>query len=729
MTLTATAANRPAKPNIILMMADDMGLGDTSAYLGVRLMENAPPVAKTLRTPNLDAFSNQAMLFTDAHAPASMCSSTRYALLTGRFSHRAYLKNQGWLPHGPNRPMIQKAMATLPKMLQNNGYHTMIIGKYHVGIDFDNGTGNPAEDFYYHDVDFTKPLLDGPTHHGFDEYYGVPGNTEDPLDNEPRILIRNDRFVFTDRSKMKMIGMGKRKDKLIAAPDWTLKQLGALYLKEAHAFIERQAEEGTSPFFLYYAPNANHNQRNPNGAFAVPDSIAGMRIKGQSKYTDGSPAGPREDMVLENDVVFGDLLKKLKQTEDPRWPDHKLIENTLIIFTSDNGPNTKNRSTNETTNQESGGLRGKKAKIWEGGIRVPFIVYWKGYIQGPKINRNVLSHTDLYATLANIVRHQLQPHEAQDSHSALNYWIGSDEGPDLRPRVFFCNLGAPYLNDALAIRQGSKKLVVDGGLALPSIKNGSRGGLKHAIFYDLDQNTFEEGNFQKNPPSDEAVALGNKLIQLHNQGYARDMNLQPGSQLIQADGWHNLRNDINGAVGFEFRMNATSSVTHLGMWDDHEKDKGVRSARNVPTEHDRDQPSLGGGKKSTLAADHFVMLYELDGHGDAKGLVSVALKGSTPGELENEFRYMPIETTVTLNKDHSYLLLMSTTADDGDTFHDPASYDGLSPLVTPSVKIIRSIMVRGDVNQRDAIPAFSDLSDEYSQFRLPVGPTLKFKAN
>ena len=181
LTLTATAANRPAKPNIILMMADDMGLGDTSAYLGARLMENAPPVAKALRTPNLDAFSKQAMIFTDAHAPASMCSSTRYALLTGRFSHRSYLKNQGWLPHGPNRPMIQQAMATLPEMLQNNSYHTMIIGKYHVGIDFDNGTGNPAKDFYYHDVDFTKPLLDGPTHHGFDEYYGVPGNTEDPL--------------------------------------------------------------------------------------------------------------------------------------------------------------------------------------------------------------------------------------------------------------------------------------------------------------------------------------------------------------------------------------------------------------------------------------------------------------------------------------------------------------------------------------------------------------------
>lgn len=216
--LTVTATQRPSKPNIIIMMADDMGLGDTSAYLGVSLMKNAPPVAKTLRTPNLDAFAKQAILFTDAHAPASMCSSTRYALLTGRFAHRAYLKRQGWLPHGPNTPMIQKDLFTLPMMLQMNGYHTMGIGKYHVGIDFDNGSSQPARDFYFHDVDFTKPLIDGPTHHGFDEYYGVAGNTEDPLDTEPRTMIRNDRLEFTDRSQMKMIGMNKHEGKLFAAP-------------------------------------------------------------------------------------------------------------------------------------------------------------------------------------------------------------------------------------------------------------------------------------------------------------------------------------------------------------------------------------------------------------------------------------------------------------------------------------------------------------------------------
>ena len=155
-TLAQQTHLRPSKPNIIIMMADDMGIGDTSAYLGVRLSPNAPPIERTLRTPNLERFADSAMLFTDGYAPASMCSATRYSLLTGRFAHRSYLKHQGWLPHGPNTPMIQRALTTLPEMLQANGYRTAGIGKYHVGMSFDDGDGQPADDFYFHDVDFTK---------------------------------------------------------------------------------------------------------------------------------------------------------------------------------------------------------------------------------------------------------------------------------------------------------------------------------------------------------------------------------------------------------------------------------------------------------------------------------------------------------------------------------------------------------------------------------------------
>jgi arylsulfatase A-like enzyme len=240
------AAERPSKPNIIIMMADDMGIGDTSAYLGVRLSPNAPPIERTLRTPNLEKFARSAMVFTDGYAPASMCSATRYSLLTGRFAHRSYLKSQGWLPHGPNTPMIQRALTTLPEMLQASGYRTAGIGKYHVGMSFDNGEGQPAADFYFHDVDFTKALLDGPSHHGFDEYFGVPGNTEDPLDTEPRILIRNDRFTFTDRNRMKLIGMKKREGSTRSLP--TKPRTATTYLRIGRARPKQQtpARESSS---------------------------------------------------------------------------------------------------------------------------------------------------------------------------------------------------------------------------------------------------------------------------------------------------------------------------------------------------------------------------------------------------------------------------------------------------------------------------------------------------
>ncbi|MDA0723433.1 MAG: sulfatase-like hydrolase/transferase [Verrucomicrobia bacterium] len=258
---------------------------------------------------------------------------------------------------------------------ERNGYATAAIGKYHVGMDFDDGYGAPADEFDFHDVDFTKSILDGPTHHGFDEFFRMPGNTEDPLDSEPRVYLRNDRWTFSNRSKMRLIGMKHREGRVLADPDWNLADLEADYLREALGFVKRQAKE-EKPFFLYYVPNANHYQRNPTGEYAVPEAIAGTKIKGESVYSDGTKGGDREDMVLENDTAFGALLKTLRETDDPRQPGHKLIDNTLVIFTSDNGSNV---GENKGRNQESGGLRGKKAKIWEGGHRVPFVLFWKGH--------------------------------------------------------------------------------------------------------------------------------------------------------------------------------------------------------------------------------------------------------------------------------------------------------------------------------------------------------------
>lgn len=734
------AAERPSKPNIIIMMADDMGIGDTSAYLGVRLNPDSPPIQRTLRTPNLEALARSAVVFTDGYAPASMCSSTRYSLLTGRFAHRSYLKYQGWLPHGPNTPMIARAVTTLPEMLKANGYRTAGIGKYHVGMSFDDGEGEPADDFYFHDVDFTKPLLDGPTHHGFDEYFGVPGNTEDPLDTEPRVMIRDDRFIFTDRSQMKLIGMKKREGKILAAPDWDLSKLGPLYLREAESFIDRQSTKADEPFFLYYVPNANHFQRNPSGDYAVPDSIAGKAIKGKSRYSDAAKAGDREDMVLENDVVVGKLLTRLKSTDDPRWPGHKLIENTLVIFTSDNGPNIGD---NLGRNQESGGLRGKKAKLWEGGIRVPLIVSWPAVLEGGKVNRSIVTLTDLYATLAHVVGHSLAPNEAQDSYDVLAYWQETQESADTRPRVFFCHLGPPYLNDALAIRQGKHKLIVNGGLAMPWARwsaSGARGDSLPTVLYDLESNLYEDGDKKdggrnSDTGGDIANQMAATLLKIHNRGHARELDLPDGRELFVDPGWHNLRNDVTGEIGFEFQLRPgiqSKTVTHLGMWDDHDADRPVRAARAVPRDDEPDQPSrfITQKNRRRIEAPHIVRLLRLESNKPIE-IARIEIAAGEGGELHNSFRYFGLEKPLMLSEKAKYVLLMSTKAADGDPFRDPAPFDGLPPLVHPDIQIERSVFVGpnailNDNQNRTSIPAFEDLNAGYSRYRAPVGPTLRF---
>ena len=163
-------------------------------------------------------------------------------------------------------------------------------------MSFDDGEGQPADDFCFDDVDFTKPLLDGPTHHGFDEYFGVPGNTEDPLDTEPRVLIRDDRFTFTDRNQMKRIGMKKREGQILAEPDWDQRNLGPLYLREAEAYLDRQSKKADEPFFLYYASNSNHSPYTPD------DQIGGQAVSGASRNVASNSAS--------SDTACGPLAKR-----------------------------------------------------------------------------------------------------------------------------------------------------------------------------------------------------------------------------------------------------------------------------------------------------------------------------------------------------------------------------------------------------------------------------------
>ena len=708
------------KPNIIIFMADDMGIGDTSAYLNIKLMEGTKPISKTVKTPNIDKFAKKGMIFTDAHAPASMCSSTRYSLLTGRLAHRSYLKKQGWLPHGPNRPMIQRALTTLPEMLQSNDYFTGAVGKYHVGMDFDDGKGKPADEFDYKDVDFTKNILDGPTHHGFDEFFGVPGNTEDSLDTEPRIFIRNDRWTFTDRSKMKWTGIKYRAGQILSEPDWDLSQIGPNFLREGIQFIEK-ASKKQKPFFLYYVPAANHYQRNTSGDYAVPESIDNQPVKGSSRYTDGSKGDDREDMIIENDIALGALLRKIRETDDPRNPGKKIIDNTLIIFTSDNGPNVGD---NEGVNPESGGLRGKKAKLWEGGHRVPFILFWKDHIKASSINRNLFSLTDLYATLAEILNHSLKPSEAQDSLKSFEYWKDSRKIDD-RARYFFCHLGPPYENDAIAIRQGAKKVIIKGGLAQPWTKDGSQGSAMTSVSYNLNMDPYEKEDFSKKDLG--STNMVDRFLQIHNQGYSRELSLPESKNLILEDGWHNLRNDITGSIGFEFKVKVNQIVSHLGMWDDHDREIPIRDARGIPTEIESDKPSREGDRPRSIRSEHWIKLWEFN-DSSFKEIGAVLIGPEKQGQLEGEFRYLELKSPINLYSQSHYMLTMSTRAGDNDYFHDHVAFDGLSPLVSPMVSIIKNVMLRENYpDQTFSIPSFADLHSDYSKFRIPVGPTLRFQ--
>lgn len=705
------------RPNIVLMMVDDMGIGDTSAYLGKRLNLASDPVSIAIRTPELEKFSKQALIFTDAHAGASMCSSSRYSLLTGRFGHRPYLKRQGWLPHGPNLPMIRQEMKTLPEMLKTMGYHTACIGKYHVGMAFDDGMGKPAKDYYHRDVDFTKPLLDGPTHHGFDEFFGVPGNTEDALDTEPRIFIRNDRWSFTDRKRMVMTGFRRHAGKLFADPAWDLKQIGPVYLREVESFLQRRASE-PAPFFLYYVPNANHQQLWEAGRYAIPRSINGKAVAGVSRMTDGTVGGDRADMVLENDIAFGRVLELLHSLADPRNPGTKLIDNTVVIFTSDNGPNEGEK---QGLSLQAGGLRGKKASITEGGLRIPFLMYWKGRFEGGRINRTHFALTDLYATFARLLGYELAHDEARDSYNVLEYWNGLRHARDLRARLKFCHLGLPYSNDAMSIREGPEKLIDGGGVAEPGIRRGNRGSVEAVRYHHLEFDPGE-GNVEWSSGEKAAVdRLSANLLRLHNRGHVRDLGVPPVQQLVVDDGWHNLRNDLDGEIGFEFRLVGESErmITHLGMWDDHREDRWVRGPVQKPNDNIIERPSVIGSGGRGLNSAHRIRLTQ-----NGK-MIAEAVIGPGEGQLSGEFRFDRLDSAVILEPGKVYRLTMSTSPDDGDLFHNPAAYDGLSPYTHPEFVVVRSVYLKD--GQETAIPSYFNAHPDYWKHRLPVGPTFKFE--
>lgn len=358
------------KPNVIVILADDLGYGDLSCY-----------GATKIQTPNCDKLATQGVIFTDAHSSSAVCSPTRYGVLTGRYNWRSWLKN--WVVHDHMPLLIDTERTTLPKMMQKKGYTTGCIGKWHLGWGRDIN------------ADWNKAVKPGPNQVGFDYYFGVPvsHNSVDFL----QVFVENDRIVgLKDGEDIHNKKVMKRVQR--SMPD-TATNLS----KKAVQFIEDNKDK---PFFMYYPTTNIHFPITPHG-----------RFKKSSK------AGGYGDFTVEFDWAIGEIMKSLEK--------NGLADNTLLIVTSDNGgmPNGDVRKAGHSVNGDWSGI---KCDILEGGHRIPFIARWPKQIKPNTKSAETICLTDLMATCAEIVDYRLDNTMAEDSYSILPVLTGKKYSKPLR---------------------------------------------------------------------------------------------------------------------------------------------------------------------------------------------------------------------------------------------------------------------------------------------------------
>jgi len=409
-------------PNIVIIYADDMGYGDLAIANG----ESKIP------TPHLDQLARDGMRFTDAHSSSGICTPSRYALLTGRYHWRKFHSIVGVF--GESR--FDPKRITLPEMLQSKGYRTACVGKWHLGWDW-NRIKNPnaktekkgnRQIYGPEAFDWSKPIPDGPLSHGFDYYYG-----DDVPNFPPYSWIENDRVVDPPTLALKATpktaeGNWEARPGPMTA-GWELDKVVPQITKKAVDWIGRQKDKD-KPFFLYFPLTSPH-------APIVP----------AKSFVGKSEAGGYGDFMFESDWAAGQVLKALD--------DNGFRENTLVIFTSDNGPERyAYERVRKYGHRSMGPLRGLKRDIWEGGHRVPMIVRWPGNVRSGQINNQLVSQIDIMATLSEIVRFDLDVQTAEDSFNLLPYLDGSHSGKPIRDSLVHNTFKGKY-----AIRSGNHVLI------------------------------------------------------------------------------------------------------------------------------------------------------------------------------------------------------------------------------------------------------------------------------
>jgi len=421
-----------AKPNIIYIMCDDLGFGDIHCM--------APETSK-IATPCTDKLATQGMIFTDAHSGSSVCSPTRYGLMTGRYSWRTRLQRGVVTGFAPS--LIAKDRPTVATFLKTQGYHTAVIGKWHLDFEYlDAKTGEPLSRKEHKLPPVGAKIPDGPVHRGFDYYHGFHH-------------ARDMEAVIED-------------DKVIAHDD-TINMLPRLTAKSVE-YIESRAGK-KAPFFLYVPLGSPHTPIVPSKPW-------------QGK----SPLGSYGDFVMETDNVVGEISKALEK--------HGLTNNTLMIFTSDNGCSKAAGigKLKEQGHLVSARLRGSKADIWDGGHRVPFIVRWpSGGVKPGSTSDQLICHTDLFATAAEITAAALPAGSAEDSVSFLPALTGKPI-KSTRAGVIHHSISGHF-----AYRTENWKLILASGSAGWTAPARVKDGPK-AQLYDLAADPSETDNRYVNDP-------------------------------------------------------------------------------------------------------------------------------------------------------------------------------------------------------------------------------------
>jgi arylsulfatase A-like enzyme len=413
------------KPNIIVVLADDLGYGDVRC--------NDPEHAK-VPTPNIDRLAEQGMRFTDAHTSASLCSPSRYSLLTGRFSWRTPMRTHVVRVYGT--PLIAPDRLTLPKLLQQQGYHTGCFGKWHLGWDWalrqkdDSVVRALSGDFLQErkgEPIFDQPIGQGPTTRGFNYYFGV-----DVPNFPPYTFIENDRMVTAPTARKTVNDRVHWGPPGPMAPDWQFDRILPTIVEKTEDYIAQRARD-KKPFFIYMPLTTPHEPIAPSEAF-----------RGKSGISDVA------DLIMETDDALGRVMTALQK--------HELADNTLLVFTSDNGHCSYTGLTpfQEVGHRVGGPYRGYKCNISEGGHRVPFVVRWPDVVKPGTRCDQLVCLSDLMATCAEMLGTKLPDNAAEDSVSLLPLLRGKDR-PVRRDLVHQC------YSEVLAIREGPWKLALCAG--------------------------------------------------------------------------------------------------------------------------------------------------------------------------------------------------------------------------------------------------------------------------